>query len=467
MWRRQRRAQSAHATPLPTHPPTHPMPARLSTHHPHTQEVWGAGCITLAGDAAHAVLPTLGQGAGQGVEDAVTLAIVSSACFACVTLLTLLQMLQVPAFTDWVLQGAGRGGWAVVTLAGCQDRGGDKAKLPGQGRRACCSPSIPPTDWPSLAPPPPPSPPSLSVRADPAPRRRLQSSGGKRRRRRRQRRLPAVAGGGRGCAAAVRSRTGVSAAAAPVFPTCLRPQHDEQRVRLQLQPRLAAPSSTYCPLYSLHDRPHVQRVYHFSTSAFRSGVGESWLGRLRRNWQYRWVNVGVCGGGGGGGRSLHPTFSFLRASTCVGLLRGGRQVEAKAEIRGQGAGVCGPGGLRGSAGVAHKLAGAFTRAHHLSLLGAEARGRGRCGTQMPAAPVCPAALTAARPLPLPQPQADACVADEEGNCLADGVHVCLGRSTTSCCSGGSHGVEAARSVVWHARVRVEPCALQCMRRAAC
>lgn len=49
-----------------------------------TQEVWGQGCVTLVGDAAHGLLPTLGQGAGQGIEDAVELAVVSSegACAA-------------------------------------------------------------------------------------------------------------------------------------------------------------------------------------------------------------------------------------------------------------------------------------------------------------------------------------------------------------------------------------------------
>jgi 2-polyprenyl-6-methoxyphenol hydroxylase-like FAD-dependent oxidoreductase len=35
---------------------------------------WGSGRITLLGDAAHPMLPTLGQGAGQAVEDAVALA---------------------------------------------------------------------------------------------------------------------------------------------------------------------------------------------------------------------------------------------------------------------------------------------------------------------------------------------------------------------------------------------------------
>jgi salicylate hydroxylase len=37
-------------------------------------ERWTAGRVTLLGDAAHAMLPFLAQGAAQGVEDAVTLA---------------------------------------------------------------------------------------------------------------------------------------------------------------------------------------------------------------------------------------------------------------------------------------------------------------------------------------------------------------------------------------------------------
>lgn len=35
---------------------------------------WGRGRVTLLGDAAHPMLPNLGQGAGQGLEDAVVLA---------------------------------------------------------------------------------------------------------------------------------------------------------------------------------------------------------------------------------------------------------------------------------------------------------------------------------------------------------------------------------------------------------
>jgi FAD-dependent urate hydroxylase len=37
-------------------------------------EQWGSGRVTLLGDAAHAALPTLGQGAGQAIEDAAVLA---------------------------------------------------------------------------------------------------------------------------------------------------------------------------------------------------------------------------------------------------------------------------------------------------------------------------------------------------------------------------------------------------------
>jgi 2-polyprenyl-6-methoxyphenol hydroxylase-like FAD-dependent oxidoreductase len=37
-------------------------------------ETWGDGRVTLLGDAAHATLPTLGQGAGQAIEDGAVLA---------------------------------------------------------------------------------------------------------------------------------------------------------------------------------------------------------------------------------------------------------------------------------------------------------------------------------------------------------------------------------------------------------
>lgn len=47
------------------------------------QDVWGAGCVTLVGDAEHAMLPALGQGACQAIEDAVELAVVSMIDFAC------------------------------------------------------------------------------------------------------------------------------------------------------------------------------------------------------------------------------------------------------------------------------------------------------------------------------------------------------------------------------------------------
>jgi 2-polyprenyl-6-methoxyphenol hydroxylase-like FAD-dependent oxidoreductase len=37
--------------------------------------MWGRGCVTLLGDAAHATTPNLGQGACQALEDAIVLAV--------------------------------------------------------------------------------------------------------------------------------------------------------------------------------------------------------------------------------------------------------------------------------------------------------------------------------------------------------------------------------------------------------
>ena len=34
--------------------------------------------------------------------------------------------------------------------------------------------------------------------------------------------------------------------------------------------------------------PRVARVYDMAMSLFRSSAGETWLGRLRRNWTFRW-----------------------------------------------------------------------------------------------------------------------------------------------------------------------------------
>lgn len=49
---------------------------------PPASSEWGAGAVTLVGDAAHAMLPMLGQGASQGIEGALVLAAVRR-CGAC------------------------------------------------------------------------------------------------------------------------------------------------------------------------------------------------------------------------------------------------------------------------------------------------------------------------------------------------------------------------------------------------
>jgi salicylate hydroxylase len=43
---------------------------------------WSTGRITLMGDAAHPMVPHVGQGAGQSIEDAITLAVVLEGCMA-------------------------------------------------------------------------------------------------------------------------------------------------------------------------------------------------------------------------------------------------------------------------------------------------------------------------------------------------------------------------------------------------
>ena len=47
---------------------------RFTHHHHRVPKVWGRGCATLAGDAAHSMPPTMAQGANQGLEDGWTLA---------------------------------------------------------------------------------------------------------------------------------------------------------------------------------------------------------------------------------------------------------------------------------------------------------------------------------------------------------------------------------------------------------
>jgi len=41
---------------------------------------WSKGCVTLMGDAAHPMVPHVGQGAGQSIEDAFTLAVLLEKC---------------------------------------------------------------------------------------------------------------------------------------------------------------------------------------------------------------------------------------------------------------------------------------------------------------------------------------------------------------------------------------------------
>jgi len=43
---------------------------------------WSTDCITLMGDAAHPMVPHVGQGAGQSIEDAITLAVLLEECIA-------------------------------------------------------------------------------------------------------------------------------------------------------------------------------------------------------------------------------------------------------------------------------------------------------------------------------------------------------------------------------------------------
>jgi salicylate hydroxylase len=43
---------------------------------------WSTGRITLMGDAAHPMVPHVGQGAGQSIEDAITLAVLLEGCTA-------------------------------------------------------------------------------------------------------------------------------------------------------------------------------------------------------------------------------------------------------------------------------------------------------------------------------------------------------------------------------------------------